>query len=201
MEHKTLTAEERTGFGKGAAGRLRKAGQIPAVIYGHTDNLSIAIDAKEFNTKFKVITENTIIDIALDGKNHQVLVKDFQSDILSGSIDHLDFYEIEKGKSLKTHVPLKLKGNPPGVKEGGILVQKMEELEIECLPKDLPQDIIVDISKLNIHDSIHVGDLPLAEGVNVLDNKDATIVIVGLAKAATTTTDVDEEESEEVEEA
>jgi len=196
MEHKTLIAEARTALGKGATGRLRKTGKIPAVIYGHKDHLSITVDAKEFNSRFKTISENTIIDIDLDGKEYQVLVKDYQSDILTGSIGHLDFFEIEKGKALKARVPLELQGNPPGVKEGGIMVQKMEEVEVECLPKDLPATVLVDISALNLGESIHVKDLPVAKSVKILDSEDSTIVVINLPKAVSEATEEEVEEDE-----
>ncbi|MDA3852144.1 MAG: 50S ribosomal protein L25 [Spirochaetaceae bacterium] len=196
MEHKTLIAQTRTELGKGATGRLRKEGMIPAIIYGYKDLLNISVNAREFHSSFKTISENTIIDIALDKKSYQVLVKDFQSDIVKGSIEHLDFYEIEKGKVLKTRVPLKLNGNPPGVKEGGILVQKVEELEIECLPKDLPEVMPVDISAMNIGDSIHVRDLVVAKGLRILDNEDNTVV--GISAPKTVTVDEETEEEEEL---
>ena len=124
---------------KGPAKQLRKEGKIPAVVYGHAAPLHISVDAREFSKKFRVVTENTIIILDMGGKQTEVLVKDLQEDIITETVKHIDFYEIEKGKVLKTHVPVHLVGNPIGVKEGGLLEHKIDQLEVECLPKDLPE--------------------------------------------------------------
>ena len=121
MEAKRLNVESRQGGGKSVAGRLRDTGKIPAVIYGHTVPTSITVDAREFRNAFKRITENAIVELHLGTAVHEVLVKDYQKDNLTGQILHVDFYEFEKGKALRTRVPIRLTGNPIGVKEGGIL--------------------------------------------------------------------------------
>jgi large subunit ribosomal protein L25 len=97
MEAKKLNVESREGGKKGAAGRLRRSGKIPAVIYGHTQPTAITVDAREFRGAFKRITENTIVELHMPGGVHEVLVKDYQKDNLSGQILHIDFYEFEKG--------------------------------------------------------------------------------------------------------
>jgi large subunit ribosomal protein L25 len=135
----------------------------------------------------------------MDGKQTEVLVKDLQEDIITETVKHIDFYEIEKGKVLKTHVPVRLEGNPVGVKEGGLLEQKIDQFEVECLPKDLPETISVDVSELNMGNSIHVGDVELPEGVKVLDAEDRTVVVVTAPKSEAVASD--EEESEEAAEA
>lgn len=193
MEQKTLSVVERKEFKKGPAKQLRKEGKIPAIVYGHSDPLHISVDAREFSKKFKVVTENTIIILDLDGKQMEVLVKDLQEDIVSETVKHIDFYEIEKGKSLKTHVPIHLVGNPVGVKEGGLLEHKIDQFEVECLPKDLPENISIDISELALGESIHVSDVTLPEGVKVLDATQRTVVVITAPKSAA----VETEESEE----
>ena len=193
MEQKTLSVIERKEFKKGPAKQLRKEGKIPAVIYGHADPLHISVDAREFSKKFKVVTENTIISLDMAGKTVEVLVKDLQENMVTDSIEHIDFYEIEKGKSLKTHVPIHLIGNSVGVKEGGMLEQKIDQLEVECLPKDLPEDINLDVSGLAMGDSIHIGDITLPEGVKILDAADRTVVVVTAPKSEVAAS---EEESE-----
>ncbi len=197
MEQKTLSVVERKEFKKGPAKQLRKEGMIPAVIYGHTDPVHISVNAREFGKKFKVVTENTIISLDMGGKNIEVLVKDLQEDIITETIKHIDFYEIEKGKALKTHVPVHLKGNAVGVKEGGLLEQKMDQLEVECLPKDLPEEIAIDISGLGMGESIHIKDISLPAGVKVLDGEERTIVVVTAPKSDAPATEEDEEEAEE----
>jgi large subunit ribosomal protein L25 len=183
MEAKNLNVEMRQGGGKSAAGRLRTTGKIPAVIYGHTTPTSITVDAKEFRTAFKRITQNTIVALHLPGGVHEVLVKDYQKDNLTGQILHVDFYEFEKGKALRTRVPVRLEGNPIGVKEGGILESLMHALEVECLPKDLPEEIILDISELGLDRALHVRDLTLPEGVKAVPAPDQVVCLVAHRKA------------------
>jgi len=183
MEPKKLNVQLRTDRRKSASGRLRREGKIPAIVYGHTEPLAITVDAREFRGAFKRITENTVVHLALPEGVHEVLVKDYQQDHLSGRIVHLDFYEFEKGKALKTRVPVRLTGAPVGVKEGGILETLMRELEVECLPKDLPEVITFDISQLALNHSIHVRDLPLPEGVKPLNSPEQVVCVVAVRKA------------------
>ncbi|MBN2656446.1 MAG: 50S ribosomal protein L25 [Spirochaetales bacterium] len=193
MEHKTLSVELRNEFGKGPAGRMRSEGKIPAIIYGAHESRNITVNEREFGKKFKTISENTIITLDFGKETCEVLIKDFQEDIVTSRIGHLDFYEIEKGKKLKTHVPVVLTGNSPGVKEGGILVQKISEMEVECLPKDLPQEIVVNLDGLLVGHSIHVGDLAEIKGVTIMAAKNQTVVVVNHPKGAAVST---EEEAE-----
>jgi len=196
MEQKTLTGENRKEFKKRTASRLRRSGKIPAVIYGHSGDHPIAVDEHEFSTKFHRVSENTIINLTVEKDQYDVLVKDYQEDILTGKITHIDFYEIERGKALRTHVPVRLEGVSPGVREGGILDHHLHELEIECLPKDLPDTVVIDISNLEIGDSVHVGDLDPPKGVQYLNADEYVIVSVSHRKAEV----LEEEEVEEEEE-
>jgi large subunit ribosomal protein L25 len=183
MEAKTLNVLARDGRGKGMAGRLRASGKIPAIIYGHTKPTAIVVDAREFRTAFKRITENTIIQLTMPGGVHEVLVKDYQRDNLTGDILHIDFYEFEKGKALRTRVPVRLTGNPVGVKEGGILEVLLRALEVECLPKDLPEEIVLDISELALDRALHVRDLSLPDGVRSVIGPDQVVCLVAHRKA------------------
>ncbi len=183
MEAKKLNVESRQGGGKSVAGRLRRDGKIPAVIYGHTSPTAIAVDAREFRNAFKRITENTIVELHMPEGVHEVLVKDYQRDNLTGQILHVDFYEFEKGKALRTRVPIRLTGNPVGVKEGGILESQLRELDVECLPKDLPEEIVLDISELALDRAIHVRDLTLPPGVKVMVAEDQVVCLVAHRKA------------------
>ena len=158
-------------------------GRYPAVIYGHTSPTPIAIDAREFRNAFKRITGNTIVELHMPGGVHEVLVKDYQRDNLSGQILHVDFYEFERGKALRTRVPIRLTGNPVGVKEGGILESQLRELDLECLPKDLPEEIVLDISELGLDKALHVRDLMLPPGVKVLLASDQVVCLVAHRKA------------------
>lgn len=194
MEHKTLAVKLRKELGKGPSRRFRSEGKIPAVIYGVSDTKAIIIDAREFGKKFKTISENTIITLDFGKEQCDVLIKDYQDNIINSSVEHVDFMEIEKGKLLKTHVPIILTGNAPGVKEGGILVQKINEVEVECLPKDIPSNIEVNLDGLEIGHSIHISEISDMKGVTLLINPEMTIVVVNHPKAEVVETAEDENE-------
>jgi large subunit ribosomal protein L25 len=176
VDQKTINALERTELGKGATGRLRTGGQIPAVLYGKLKSLPVAINEREFSTKFKVISENSIINLNVNGASHAVLVKDYQEDLLTGKITHIDFYAIEMGTVLRARVPVHLTGSSKGVKEGGILDLHLHEIEVECLPKDLPSELSLDISNLDSGHAIHVKDMVLPDGVKLVNTPDQVVV-------------------------
>ncbi|QEN06220.1 50S ribosomal protein L25 [Thiospirochaeta perfilievii] len=196
MDKRTLSVVKRTSVGKNSLKSLRKEGFIPAVMYGHSDNTLFSVNEREFGKKFKVISENTIIDLK-DGKDvYHVLIKDFDEDVLKGNILHLDFYEVEKGKSLNTIVPLHIEGSSVGVRLGGSLETLVHEIQVECLPKDIPEEIIVNIENLEIGQSIHVKDLAEIKGVKFLTSPEQVITHVTKAGAAA----IEEDEAETVEE-
>jgi large subunit ribosomal protein L25 len=182
MDQKTLTAAARPERKTGASRRLRRDGKIPAVIYGHRDPVAVSLDAIEFGREFKVISESQIVQLTVDGETYDVLIKDYQEDILTGDILHLDFFEIEAGKSLRTNIAIHVHGSPAGVREGGILEQPLHEVEIECLPKDIPDAFDLDVGGLGIGDSLHVSDLPVQEGVLILSNEDAVVALVTMPR-------------------
>lgn len=183
MEQKTLAGYERNMFKKGPAGRLRKEGKIPCVIYGHNKPVHISIGEKEFDTKFHIISENILISIIVKDKKYEVLVKDFQENMMLGKITHIDFFEVERGKVLKTRIPVYLVGTSIGVKEGGLLEHRLHEIDIECLPKDIPEKIEVDITKLQVGESVHVTDLTISESVKILNFMEQSVVSVTTVKA------------------
>jgi len=195
MNKQTLTGAARTHEKnrKGENGRLRRAGMIPAIIYGIKKPVEISVDEKEFNQKFKVISENIIITITVGQDSYDVLVKDYQEDLLANRIMHLDFYAIDPERLLRTHVPVHLTGNPKGVKEGGILEHVLHEMEVECLPKDLPDSVVIDTTELGIHQSVHVRDVAVPNGVRFINSPDYVICHV-VTKAA----EVEEAPKEEV---
>ncbi|TFH05970.1 MAG: 50S ribosomal protein L25 [Spirochaetales bacterium] len=199
MEQKTLNAAPRSAEKSAAARRLRREGLIPAIIYGHRDPVAITLNAREFMREFKVVSESQIVRISVGSEDYDVLVKDYQSDILTGQIGHIDFYEIEQGKLLRTHIGLRLEGSAIGLREGGILEHQLHELEIECLPKDIPQTIIVNISGLDIGDSVHVADLKVPEGVRILTGSEQVIAVVAAARAEAVVEEDEAEEGEDTE--
>ena len=193
MKQIALSALDRPERKTSAARRLRREGKIPGIIYGHNEPIAVTLDARDFNTALKVISESQIIQLHVGDQTYDVLIKDYQEDILTGRIEHLDFFEIEAGVALRTHISIHLEGTPQGVREGGILSQPLHDVEIECLPKDIPDAYQIDISGLAIGDSVHVSDLPEVEGVNLLSSEEMVIALVTMPR--------EEEEAETEEEA
>jgi len=183
MVRKSLSVKERKEFGSAASRRSRRAGLIPAVVYGHNESRHFLVNKREFNASFRHISESEIITLKLDEGEIQVLIKDYQFNILRDELHHLDFYEIEMGKVLRTHVPIVLQGTPIGVREGGILEAPLHELDIECLPKDLPEKITVDISNVQGSSALHVSDLTPPENVKILTHSDQVVVAVTHVRA------------------
>ena len=150
MADRNLTAQLRSETKKGAARRLRRAGRIPAVMYGHREPLLLSIDAREFSRKFQQISESTIIHLAAGDAIYDVLVKDFQANNIIERLEHIDFFEIERGKVLRARVLLHYEGTPVGVREGGLQELLVHEVEVECLPRHLPERIDIYIENLGV---------------------------------------------------
>ncbi len=199
MEQKTLTFIPREKTKKGPSKRLRRIGKIPSVVYGHNEPVCISVDEHEFSIKFKTVSESTIITLKSEDKAYEVLVKDYQEDILKGKIIHIDFYEVEQGKLLKTHMPIRFSGAPVGVREGGVLETVTHVLEIECLPKDLPEEVIIDINALELGHTIHISDVPAPEGVKYLAASDQVICTITRKRAEEEVAEEEEIEEEGVE--
>jgi large subunit ribosomal protein L25 len=124
--------------------------------------------------------------VEVDGKSYDAFVKDTQRNIVDGNILHVDFYEVESGIALRARVSISLKGNALGVREGGILEFPLHEIEVECLPKDLPERIEIDISTLGVNQSIHVRDIPLAAAIRLISASDQVVALVKYAKEQAT---------------
>jgi len=188
MSKVVLQAKSRQKSGSAESRRARKSGRIPAVIYGRSGkSVSIDLDNTEFVKGTKGISESTIVKVDVEGKSYDAFVKATQRNILDGQILHIDFYEVESGVALRAKVSLIFHGNPVGVREGGMLETPVHEIEVECLPKDLPERIEIDISGLKVNHSIHVKDIPIGDGVKVLSNPDQTVALVKFAKAEAVT--------------
>ena len=178
-----LQAKNRQKAGSAESRRIRRVGRIPAVLYGRSGKaISIDLDAFEFVKGTKGISESTIVKVEVEGKSYDAFVKSTQRNIVDGNILHVDFYEVESGVILRAKVSLVLSGNPAGVRDGGMLETPLHEIEIECLPKDLPERIEIDISALKVNQSLHVRDIPLAAGVRLISNPDQVVALVKFAK-------------------
>ena len=180
QERKTLSAALRTeDFGSAGSRRLLRKGLIPAVIYGKGAPVHVTVNAREFNAQKSSFGETTLIALTVAGeKTHMVFVKTFQEDLLRNCVHHIDFFEVTAGHAVKTHVRIELVGNPEGTKTGGVLDQVTHEVEIECLPKDLPEVLTADVSALLINESIRVEDLQVPEGVKILTSGDTAVATV-----------------------
>ncbi|MBI9102789.1 MAG: 50S ribosomal protein L25 [Spirochaetales bacterium] len=199
MEMKELSAVIRKDLKKGPTKKVRSEGKIPAVIYGHAEPVAIAVDEVVFNKSFTDIQANTIFTIDVEGTNRDVLVKDIQENILTSKILHIDFFEIEKGKALRTTVPVKLVGVAPGIKAGGALEERLHVIDIECIPSMIPSAIEIDISNLQLNEAIHVSDIVIDEEVKILSNPEQTIVSLSIIKVVEEATDEDADEEIAVE--
>lgn len=160
---------------------LRKGGFIPAVFYGpKQESTSIKLDTIAFQKAYKEAGESTVLNLAVDGESHDVLIHEVTVDAVRGDILHVDFYAIEKGKKVTVNVPLEFIGEAPAEKNlGGVLVKVAHEIEVEAMPKDLPHEINVDISSLVDFDSqIHAKDLVMPQGVTLISEADEVIALV-----------------------
>jgi large subunit ribosomal protein L25 len=187
MASATLSANARDNSGKGAARSLRSSGRIPAVIYGHgRDPQTLSIETRELEKLLSHISaENTVIDLTVDGKSARTLIREIQRHPFKRQILHVDFQELVAGEKIIVRVPVILIGVPDGVRmDGGILDQTMRELEVEVDPANIPNHIDVDVTKMVIGSSLHVSDLTLPEGVEVVADEDASVAVVSAPRAA-----------------
>jgi large subunit ribosomal protein L25 len=160
---------------------LRKQGTVPCVLYGYeVENLQIECDEQEFHKTFVKAGESTMIDLDLDGKKTSVLIHKVDLDPVTDRYSHIDFFAPDMKKEIITHVAINTTGEAPGVKDfGGILITHRDSIEVKCLPKDLPHEIVVDLSQLKeLHDSISVADLDIPNGVSVQIGEDNLLFVI-----------------------
>lgn len=162
-----IPAQPRTSAGTSAVNRLRKSGSIPAVIYGRkTAPTNVQVDAKSFTKLLESsASDNILVSLKLGEQAQLALVQEVQHDHLRGGILHVDFHAVAMDEEIHAQVPLHLTGESPGVKLGGLLEIFHHNLEVRCLPKDLPENLEIDISALDHGQGISVGDIKLPEGV------------------------------------
>jgi large subunit ribosomal protein L25 len=181
MKRVTLQAEIREVSGKGGARELRRNGRVPAVIYGNEvpETLHIAIDSKVLTHSVRPHeAHNFIVDLEVEKTVYPTIIADIQQDPVTEEPLHVDFYRISMEKPIHTTIPIVLVGSSPGEKEGGMLEHNLREMSISCLPGNLPDSIEVDVSDLNLDESIHVSDLVPPAGVEFLTEEHDTVVHV-----------------------
>jgi large subunit ribosomal protein L25 len=181
-----LSAEARSGTGKGANRKLRVAGKIPAVVYGKgRPSQSVVLDPHALETLLQKSGAglNTLIDLSVAGKTDTVLVKELQRHPVTGRPLHVDFFQLDLTQKITVSVPIHFTGKARGVEFGGILDHPLRELEVECLPRAIPEHIEVDVSALEVGQSIHVSELRLPEGVEVKTDASLPVASVVLPAA------------------
>jgi len=181
-----IRATAREGRGKNDARRARRNGQVPVTIYGGaTEAVAALAPLSELAAILRSDTgRNTIFTVDIDGvEATEVMFADRQIDPVRSRLVHADFKRLVKGEKIEATVPLRLIGEPFGVREeAGMLEQLVREAEIRCQPRDIPEHIDVDVTNLKVHDVLHVSDIPVAEGIEILEEPDTAIATVGVVK-------------------
>jgi large subunit ribosomal protein L25 len=177
----TISARSRESRGKGAARQTRRQGRIPGVLYGHgEDSVALSVDANDLHRLVHTISiENTIVDLDLgSGEPYKVLIRELQRHPFRDEFVHIDFFHVAMDEKIQVEVPIVLVGTPTGVKnKGGVLDHQLRELEVFCLPGSIPEKIELEVSNLDIGDSIHVSDIQLPD-VEILTELDRAVVAV-----------------------
>jgi large subunit ribosomal protein L25 len=191
MAEKILKAKKREIGTKGAINQLRKDGFVPGVYYSKgKDQITFSVEEVVLN-KLVFTSETNIIQLSIDDEESiGCIIKDVQFDPVTDKVVHIDMQGITLGQVMQVEIPINFIGSAIGVQEGGILQEQLHKLEIECLPRNIPQNLEVDVTELNIGDSIHVRELEY-ENVKILTNEEATVVSVAQPR-------LEEEEEEEV---
>jgi len=184
-DNNTLEAQPRTPGNKNEARRVRQGGKIPAVVYGAgQDSVSVAVDPRQVSRILHSETgHNTIFDLTLDGSKTKAMIVDWQYEPIKGKLLHIDVKRIAMDKKLAVLVPITLKGEAVGVKQqGGILEQMLREVEVECLPQDIPSHIDVDVTELVFGRVLRVSDLPHNNNVKYLTDENQPVAHVTAVK-------------------
>lgn len=172
----SMTASRRSAIGK-QAGALRRAGKLPAVLYGPgIEPLSIELDAREASRTLSRLSGTHLIDLSVDGTTHKSLVRDIQRDFIRGNLLHIDFYQVAMDRTIRIAVPINLVGGAPATLTDGVLVHGLTEIDVECLPGDIISGLDVYLGGLAaIGDTIHVRELNVPKTIKVLSDGDELI--------------------------
>jgi len=187
METITLAVEPRQSFGKEEVGRIRRSGKVPGVFYSTGKSAtSLTFDAQEFHLKFDALEGSHLVQLSSSNPELQgkiALLKEVQRHPLTSNLLHVDFYGVDANKPIQVTVPLHFQGKAEGVTAGGALQTFMRELLVECLPGNIPEFVEVDVTPLKVHESFHIADIKLPDGVQVVSEANEAVVTV-LAPAA-----------------
>jgi large subunit ribosomal protein L25 len=197
-----ITASPRDLLGSRNAGRLRREGKLPAVVYGlNADTVSVTVSAHELDRALHSESgANTLITLKLDGDDMLALARQIQRHPTRNELVHVDFVRVRRDVAVSAEVPLNAEGEPPGAKEGGILEQLIFMLTVEAMPGNIPTSIVVDISGLALGDQLRVSDLPIPPGVEVMHEPDELVAQVSIPRGLTEEEEAGVVEGEEGEE-
>jgi len=182
----SLNADARDSKGKGAARSLRSQGQVPAVIYGHgRDPQPLALNARDLDKMLSHIqAESTVIEVTVGGHTAKTLIREIQRHPIKRQILHVDFQALVAGEKVTVSIPIVLLGIPEGVRlEGGVLDQTLREIEIEVDPSNIPDHVEYDVTNMVIGDSVHISDLKVPEGVEVIDDPETSVAVLAAPRA------------------
>lgn len=179
MREIPITVQRRHEIGKGVARQIRMAGKIPGVVYGpETDPIPVSVEEREFRTAMRHASSGSILNLSLDGKETKAVLRELQRDPVTSRVLHIDFHAISMNKPIHVAIPIHFVGSPVGVKvDGGIMQATMREIEISCLPVNIPEHLEVDVSELRIGDSIHVSNVSIPNAT-ILADAQRTIVVI-----------------------
>jgi large subunit ribosomal protein L25 len=187
-----LEAQIREHTGSKAAARVRKQGQIPAIVYGHKqDPVAISLDGHDFAEGLH--HGHRLMDVKIGGKTQKMIVKDLQYDHLGRDIVHVDLMRVDVTETVRVTVPIELKGTAQGTHEGGIVEEHTDHVEVECMVTNMPESIVVPVKDLRVGEAIYARDVTLPEGVTLVSSPDMLLVACHLVAAAKTAEELEEE--------
>ena len=180
MEDLILQAKTRESVGGLTAKRLRRQGLTPGIVYGHNESINVIVNYHEFDMLTHVMhSEHAVIKLKIDKKNFDVLVKEVQRDCVTHNIIHIDFLVINLDEVVKIEVQLEAQGIPEGVKNhGGVLELLRRDVTVECKAGQIPESIKIDVTALNIHDVVHIKELPEIDGVTYIGDPETTLITI-----------------------
>ena len=195
----SFAVEARDTRGKGAARELRRNGMVPAVVYGGgRQATAIQIDSAKFERMLETSHAgvNTLIDLeGSEAGGKTVIAKELQREAVRGKLIHVDFYEVDLSTKIEVSVPIRLTGTPEGVVLGGVLDQQMRDVTLMCLPNTIPDSVDIDVSGMELGDSLHVSDLGVADGVDIATESELTVATVLIPRGLRDSANADGDES------
>jgi large subunit ribosomal protein L25 len=182
MEQVLIKADKRNSTGKGVARKLRAAGRIPAILYGtNVEPVSITVSARDWENITRHMKRNVIFDMEIQGgaaiDKRPVMVKEIQRDGLGTNIMHIDFFQVSMEQTVEVEVPIHLTGKSKGEVLGGIVDVHLRSIKVECLPNQIPEQIVFDVTELDIGDSVHISDISLP-GVKLVEHAEIAILSI-----------------------